>query len=132
VVFIFITVSLSLCYFNNLFLWRNDGEFDINVYITARQNLLHPCKIGRASYGVRLISYNAGWAPYDVVRCPAGHRPMLSYTGAGRYVTTQEKILKNRSVPRRLSNSPVMCKLLKSYDVSFICDHSVRHNNVIV
>jgi len=42
-----------------------------------------------------------------------------------RYVTTQEKILKNRPVPGRLSNSPVMCKSLKSYDVSFICDHSI-------
>jgi len=28
-------------------------------------------------------------------------------------------------VPGRLSNSPVMCKSLKSYDVSFICDHSI-------
>jgi len=44
-----------------------------------------------------------------------------------RYVTTQEKILKNRPVPGRLSNSPVMCKSMKSYDVSFICDHSIRH-----
>jgi len=42
-----------------------------------------------------------------------------------RYVTTQEKILKNRPVPGRLSNSPVMCKPVKSYDVSFICDHSI-------
>ena len=52
VVFIFITVrvSLSLSYF----LWRNDGEFDINVglYIIAREKLFHPCKIGRAPYGV--------------------------------------------------------------------------------
>jgi len=30
------------------------------------------------------------------------------------YVTTQEKILKNRPVPGRLSNSLVMCKSLKS------------------
>jgi len=40
-------------------------------------------------------------------------------------VTTQKKILKNRPVPGRLSNSPVMCKSLKSYDVSFICDRSI-------
>ena len=40
-------------------------------------------------------------------------------------MTTQEKILKNRPVPGRLSNSPVMCKSVKSYDVSFICDHSI-------
>jgi len=42
------------------------------------------------------------------------------------YVTTQYKILKNRPVPGRLSNSPVMCKSLKSCDVSFICDHSIN------
>jgi len=44
-----------------------------------------------------------------------------------RYVTTQEKILKNRPVPGRLSSSPVMCKSLKSFDVIFICDHSIRN-----
>jgi len=42
-----------------------------------------------------------------------------------QYVTTQEKFLKNRPMPGRLSNSPVMCKSLKSYVVSFICDHSI-------
>ena len=31
---------------------------------------------------------------------------------------------KNRSVPGRLSKSPVIFKSLKSYAVSFICDHS--------
>jgi len=70
--------------FNNLFLWRNDGKLDINVYIIAREHLFHLCKIGRAPYGVRLISYKSGWALYEFVRCPAGHRPMLSYTDAGR------------------------------------------------
>ena len=43
-----------------------------------------------------------------------------------RYVTTQMKISKNRPVPGRLSNSPMMCKSVKSYDVSFICDHSIK------
>ena len=56
-------------------------NFDINVFIIAREN---SCKIGRAPYGVRLIPYNAVRAPYDIVRCPSGHRPMLSYTDAGR------------------------------------------------
>ena len=46
-------------------------------------------------------------------------------TGARTCVTTQEKNLKKRPVPRRLSNSLVMCKSLKLYDVSFICDHSI-------
>ena len=41
-------------------------------------------------------------------------------------MTTQEKILKNRPALGQLSNSPVMCKSVKSYDVSFICDHSIR------
>jgi len=83
------------------------ANFDLHIFIIAREN---SCKIDRAPYGVRLISYNAGRALYDVVR----------------YVTTQKKILINRPVPGRLSNSTVMCKSLKSYDVSFICDHSIR------
>jgi len=57
------------------------ANFDINVFIIARANLY---KIGRAPYGVRLISYNAGRIPYDIVRCPAGHRPMFAYKDAGR------------------------------------------------
>jgi len=103
VVFTSITfrVSISVSNINNRFLWRNDGEFWYIAYIIARGNVFYPCKIGRASYGVRLISYNAV-------------RPMISYTDAGRrpppvrYVTTQEKFLKNRPMPGRLSNSPVM------------------------
>ena len=39
-------------------------NFDINVFIIAREN----------SYW---ISYNAGRAPYNILRCPAGHRPMF-------------------------------------------------------
>ena len=43
-----------------------------------------------------------------------------------RYVTTQEKILKNRPMPGRLSISTVICKSLKSYGVSFfLCDHII-------
>jgi len=45
-----------------------------------------------------------------------------------RYVTTLEKILKNCPVSGRLSNSPLMCKSIKSYDVSLICDHSIWHD----
>ena len=41
------------------------------------------------------------------------------------YYNTHENILKNRPVPGRLSNSTVMCKSLKSYGVSFICDLSI-------
>jgi len=57
------------------------AHFDVNIIIIAREN---SCKIGRAPYGVRLIFYNAGMAPYDIVRCPAGHRPMFLYTDTGR------------------------------------------------
>jgi len=44
------------------------ANFDIieYMYIIARENLFHPCKIGRAPYGVRLISYNAGRALYGM------------------------------------------------------------------
>ena len=42
-------------------------------------------------------------------------------------MTTSEKILRNRPVPWRLLNSPVMCTSLKSYDVSFLCDLSKRN-----
>ena len=105
--------------------------------------MFHPCKIGRALYGVRLISYNA-------VLTPSWHRLVPGLASADdiiyrrrpppvRYVTTQKKFLKNRPMPGRLSNSPVMCKSLKSYVVSFICDHSIicvpiftMHTSVVV
>ena len=92
------------------------ANFDIHIFIIAREN---SCKIDRAPYGVRLIFYNAGRAPYDVFICRRRPAPV-------RYVTTQKKILKNRPVPGRLSNSPMMCKSLKSYDVSFICDRCIN------
>ena len=53
------------------------ANFDIHIFIIAHTHL---CKID----GVRLISYNAGRALYDVVRCPAGHRPIFSYADADR------------------------------------------------
>ena len=103
------------------------ANFDINVFIIARE---------------KFVLNRPG-----TVRCPADllqrrpgsvrHRTVPGRTSADvfiyrrrpapvRYVTTQEKILKNRPAPGRLSNSPVMCKSLKSYDVSFICDHSIN------
>jgi len=104
-----IFLILTTCFF-----WRIIANFDKNVFVIARTKL---CKIGRAPYGVRLISYNADRAPSDVFIYRRRTAPV-------RYVTTQEKILKNRPVPGRLSNSSVMCTALKSY-VSFICDHSI-------
>ena len=113
-----VRVSLNLSYFNKLFFGGMMANFDIHIFIIAREN---SCKIARAPYGVRLISYIAGRAPADVFIYRRRSAPV-------RYVTTQKKILKNRPVPGRLSNSPVMCKSLKSYDVSFICDRSIRND----
>jgi len=77
------------------------------------------------SAGHRTVS---GWS----LTTPNGARPGIGRCyhirrrpAPVRFVTTQEKILKNRPVPGRLLNSPVMCKSVKSYDVSFICDHSI-------
>jgi len=67
---------LTTCFF-----WGIMANFNIKVFIIAREN---SCKIGRAPYGIRLIFYNAGRAPCDMIRCPAGHRPMFLYTDAGR------------------------------------------------
>ena len=66
-----IFLSSKTCFFKEML-----ATFAINVYVSVREN---SCKISRAPYGVRLISYNAA-------RCPAGDRPMLlvSYTDAGR------------------------------------------------
>jgi len=72
--------------------------FNVNVFIIAREN---SCKIGLAQCGVRLIFYNAGRAPYDIVRCPADVFIYRRRTAPVRYVTTKEKILKNRPVPGR-------------------------------
>jgi len=57
-----IFLILTNCFFGGMM-----ANFDIHIFIIAREN---SCKIGRA--------------PYDVVRSPAGHRPMFSYTDAGR------------------------------------------------
>ena len=112
--------SLKLSYFNNLFLWKILSNFFINVYIIACEN---SCKISRELYGVWLISYNAGqalyvWAWANVIIYRRQSAPV-------RCVTTQEKNLKNRPVPGRLSNLPVMCRSLKSYYVRFISDHKI-------
>jgi len=96
---------LTTCFFGGIL-----ANFDINEFTIAPEKSR---KIGRAPYGVRLISYIGRC--YHIRRRPA---PV-------RYVTTQEIILKNGPVPGRLSNSPMMCTSVKSYDVSFICDHSI-------
>jgi len=59
-------------------------NFDINVFVHARAN---SCKIGRAPYAVRLISYNADRAPYDTVRTVHGRASadvIINNTDAGR------------------------------------------------
>jgi len=74
------------------------AHFYINVFINARDK---SCKVGRAPYGVHLISNNAD-------RAPSGHWPMLSYTDGDRRPndmkgSTQVNILKYPPVPGRLS-----------------------------
>ena len=49
-----------------------------------------------APYGVLLLSYNAGKASADIIISRRWSAPV-------QYVTTQEKNLKNRLVPGRLS-----------------------------
>ena len=116
-VFITITgrVSHNLSSFNNLFLLGMMANFDINVVITAREN---SCKIGRASYSVWLISYNAVRASADIVINRRWSAPV-------QYVTTQENNLIYRPVPWSLSTLPLMYESLKPYDISFICDHRI-------
>jgi len=98
--------QLQSFYVNNLFFWRKDSIFD-NVYIIAREKLCHPCTIG-----ARQISYNAG-------RC------FHIQTPAGVHTICDHAREKNRPKLRRLSNSPVICKSLKSYGVNFVFDHSM-------
>jgi len=112
---------------NNLFIWRNNGEF------------WYKC-IHHSTWKIRVKLAGHRRCPADLLQRRPGTVRQRTVTGRAsadvfiyrrrpanvRYVTTQEKILKNRPVPGRLSNSPVMCKSLKSYDVSFICDRSIR------
>ena len=81
------------------------ASVDINVYIIAHKN----CFIRVQS--ARLITYNAGRAPYNVVLGPVRHRPTLSYisyTDASRrpydMCSRMRKFLKNRPAPGQLSN----------------------------
>jgi len=120
VVFILITVGVSFIfsYLTVCFFGRMMAHFYINVFINARDK---SCKVGWAPYGVHLISNNAD-------RAPSGHWPMLSYTDGDRWpndMNASENSYLSSGV-RAIINSPVMCKSLKSYDVSFICDHSIK------
>ena len=113
VIFITITVrvSLNLSYFNNLFLWRNDGEFWYKC--------IHPC--------TWKFVYNRP----GTVRALADVCIYRRWPAPVRYMITQEKILQNRPVHKGLSNSPVMCNSLKSYDVSFMFDQSITFMNFL-
>ena len=109
VVFITITVRIRSLFLTTCFFGGMMVHSDITVFIIAHINL---CKISRSSANV------------FIYRCWPAPVP---------YVTTQENIIKNLPVPWWLSNSPVMtlCKSLKLYNVSFICDHSRRKFNLI-
>jgi len=100
---VFLSLSESVSIFlilTTCFFWETMASFDIYVFIIAREI---SCKIGRSPYGVRLISYNAGRAPYDILRCPTGHRSMFSYTDDERRPydmwPCKRKFVKNRPVP---------------------------------
>ena len=97
-----IFLTLTTCFF-----WGIMANFDI----IAREN---SCKISRAPYGGRLIFYNAG-------------RPIFSYTDAGRRPydmwPRKRKFLKIVRCPGDYQIR--RCTSLKSYDVNFICDHSI-------
>jgi len=102
---------LTVCFFGRMM-----ANSDLNEYLHAY--LFHPCKIGRS------LKHQPGSS-----RCPPGHRPMLSYTDAGaplQYVTTQGINVENRPAHGRFSISPVICKSLKSYVGTFVCDHSIK------
>jgi len=110
----------TTCFFGGMMAF-----FYINVFLIARENrvksAVHLTVSGWSLTmlaGRRTTSYGA-WS--GIGRCPI----YIRRPAPVRYVTRQEKILKNRPVPGRLSNSPVICKSLKSYYVSFICDHSI-------
>jgi len=138
VVFFSITVSVSLnhSYFNNLFLWRNGGEF--------WYKWIHHCtwkfvinRPGTVRCPADLLQRRPGTVRHRTVPVRASADVIIYRRQPApiRYVTTQEKNLKNRPVPGRLSDLPVMCKSLKSYDVSFICDHSIMpsiYNKVVI
>ena len=113
-----IFLILTTCFFCGIM-----ANFYVNVYIFSREN-----RPGTVWCPTDLLQRRQGTVRHRTVpgRAPADVFIYRRWTVPVRYVTTQEKILKNRPVPGRLSNSPVMCTSLKSYDVSFICDHSIR------
>jgi len=75
ITFITVRVSFSLSCFNNTVSLEEWWRILILVYTS-----MHPCKICPAPYSARLISNKASLAPYDVVRCPARHQPILTYS----------------------------------------------------
>ena len=121
VVFITITIRVShnLFYFNNLFLSMNESKF--------WYKWIHHC------------TWKFALNRPDTVRCPADLLQRRTVPGRSsvdffkyrrrpapvRYVTTQGKILKSSNA-RAIIKFAGDVQSVKSYDVSFICDHSVR------
>jgi len=91
--------------------------FDINVFIMASEN---SCKIGRCQGD--LLQRRPGTVQHRTVPGRASADVFL-YRRAGAHPIcdhARENSYKNRPLPGRLSNLPVMCKSLKSYEVSFL------------
>ena len=99
-----VIVSLSVSYFNNLFLWMMMENVVINIYIIAGKTFFY---LLQRRLGIVQCCSVPGWASADVIIYR--RRPVPIWC-----LTMQKKILKNCPVPRPLSNSPMICKSLKS------------------
>ena len=92
---------------------------DLNEYLIACLNLFHPCKIGRSLKTPAESLTAPAWTSAYVVIYRRRPAPV-------QYVTTQGINVENRPVHGRFSISPVICKSLKSYVGTFVCDHSIK------
>jgi len=117
------------------------------VYFTKNRTILRRPYGARPAAG-RIVRFLIIFL--DSVRCPVNFRYYLKFHGArtafGRVIKGKITSAGHRTVPRRrpagvcthqtgtgrflfiirrLSNLPVICKSLKSYDVSFICDRGM-------
>jgi len=81
-----------------------------------------------------LLQHRQGTVQYFTLPCRTSADVIIyrSRSAPVGYVTTQKKILKNHLVLGLLSNLQVMCKSLKSYDVSFIGDHGITRKEFII
>ena len=90
------------------------ANFDNNEFAIAPENSR---KVVRAPYGVRLISYNAGHRPiFLYIQAPAGARTICDHASENSYKSSGA-----RAIIKFVGD----VQIGDSYDVSFICDHSL-------